>query len=278
MKKVVFALFAALVAVSMFAQPSHQQRKQLDMLEEEITREKIALVKLEGSLYPDYSQKITALQAENDSVKQIVPPADSIAAAKRALETRLLVEKNQKQIIHLTTASAEAYKNAEIEAKIAEKKNKIRVLEEQRDRIFFSAATTDEIPREMNHCTTRRRHNANHIRREELVIQKVENTLNGQSGQAITPVADSAGFMVILHNDYALPIQFSIAGINGGDKKSYVLRKGEKTKVYLIPGQYMVTFLRGGNTIGHPVVLTIDGSVHNYMGEDCFGFAYMPRY
>jgi len=278
MKKVVFALFATLVAVSAFAQPTRQQRKQLDMLEEEITREKIALVKLEGSLYPDYSQKITALQAESDSVKQIVPPADSIAAAKRALETRLLVEKNQKQIIHLTAASAEAYKNAEIEANIETKKNKIRELEEQRDRIFFSVATTDEIPREMDRCTTRRRHNANHIRREELVLQKVESGLNGQSGQSITPVADSAGFMIILHNDYALPIQFSIAGINGGDTKSYVLRKGEKTKVYLIPGQYMVTFLRGGNTIGHPVVLTIDGSVHNYMGEDCFGFAYMPRY
>ncbi|GEM_PF-4625553 len=115
-----------------------------------------------------------------------------------------------------------------------------------------------------------------------LVIKKKEASLsNSASSPSINPSGtpeSHAGYKVILANDYPLPINFIIRPINGGEKKSVMIAPSKKSNIYLIPGRYLVSFLKGGTQYGSDELLTIDGAAHIYNGEDCFGFAYMPRY
>jgi hypothetical protein len=155
---------------------------------------------------------------------------------------------------------------------IQDKKTRVEELQGRRNEIF-DRATSVEIPGEVSPCELRKRSRGNYLRREEVVLSKVEGNLT-----VVQPSGLKAGYKVIVSNEYYMPTTFLITPVNGGDKTSLLLDQDRRETIFLTPGSYTVTFLNGGNPIGRSAVFNIDGSVHNYKGEECFAFVYMPRW
>lgn len=155
---------------------------------------------------------------------------------------------------------------------ILDKKDRVEELQNRRNQIF-DQITSAEIPGEVSPCELRKRNRSNNLRRQEVVLEKVEGSL-----AVIQPSGLKAGYKVIVSNEYYMPTTFLITPVNGGDKTSLLLDQDRRETIFLAPGSYTVTFLNGGNPIGRSAVFNIDGSVHNYKGEECFAFVYMPRW
>ncbi|MDP2944474.1 MAG: hypothetical protein Q8N57_02790 [bacterium] len=165
--------------------------------------------------------------------------------------------------------------------KIDGKKEKIADLKQERENIFRRYATTVGVPKELSRRGLNRRQRPYTLRREDLVLQKIEANIASSSSASINPSGSSvanSGYKIIVANDYPLPVSFIIRSVNGGDRKTVLLGPSKKADIYLIPGSYLVSFERGGTQYGSDRLLTIDGATHIYNGEECFGFAYMPRF
>lgn len=137
-----------------------------------------------------------------------------------------------------------------------------------KDLIVWEFATSRDVPREMSCIEKEARLRANHIRREELVINKIESNLSS--------IRSDLGYKVILDNAYSQPITFAMHPVDGGEKVSVNVDARSRDVVYLLPGLYEVVFMHGGRAVGKSVRMKIDGQVHRYQGEECFGFAFMP--
>lgn len=270
MKKLVFFLVSIfMIMTTTVVGQTVQQRKQIRDLNLAISREKNEIAKLEGELVPDYSGKIAKIKKEIDSLEAVFNASSSKEEIEKITQQ---IEGRNKTVLFLERkpdAGGNKFWHAQIEAK----NKKIADFENQRDNIFLAYATTTEVPMEISPRETRRRARSNYLRREELVLEKIEGNLT-----TINPAGQTAGYKVILHNMYILPITFYICPMDGGDKKSVNLEPNKKTETYLVPGRYTVTFLNGGTIIGGSRLMTVDGSTHNYQGEECFAFAYMPRW
>lgn len=157
----------------------------------------------------------------------------------------------------------------EIEAQLLLTKKQIFTLKEEKDNIFSRYVTSTDVPDEITSFEKHARRRANVIKREDLVLKKIKNNI---SSTEVIP----SGYKVILNNEYYCPITFAVNSMDGGENTSFNLRSKEKLNVYLLPGVYLVSFLRGGTQIGFSVRMTIDGQKRVYQGEECFNFAYMP--
>lgn len=146
---------------------------------------------------------------------------------------------------------------------------KLSSLQARRDSIIFGFITGNDVPRELQPRELDARLRGNVIRRQELVLGKIETNMS--------ETATSPGLKVIVANDYWLPVTFKFEPLDGGEKISINISSGRKEYLSLIPGQYLVHYLNGGKEISRPAVLNLDGSKHNYQGEHCFGYVYMPK-
>lgn len=276
MRKIVVLLSLAIMATSALAQ-TIQEKKQIRALESEIRKIKRDAAILENKLSFDYSDQISALNSRNVVlVKMISIEKDSARRAK--LEDSISINKE--------TAARLAYRSISVDREdvqqdIKVKNKKIASLEKERDNIFFRYATTRSVPVELSPRELKRRQRSNVLRREDLVLAKIEANISASSSStSINPSnssVSSAGYKVILVNDYVLPVSFVIRPIDGGEKKTIIVPASKKDVVYLIPGRYEVSFFQGAN-LHNTDILTVDGSTHRYDGEDYFGFAYMSRF
>lgn len=130
------------------------------------------------------------------------------------------------------------------------------------------------VPREMSRYTKGRRERANTIRRQELVLSKIESNLNS----AISPISNESGYKVIFDNQYSLRTTFILTGIDGGQRLAVSMAPKSKEVHYLIPGIYYVEYYISGRKLDKVDKLTIDGEIHYYNGEACYNFAYNDRY
>lgn len=197
----------------------------------------------------------------------------------KALENE--IKKTKKEIISLKNREYLNFVDSAklmAEAEIIAKQKKIVYLEQQRDKIFDRYTTTEKLSGEIGRYEFNRRQRSENLRRQELVLQKIEANMSSvnpsQSGTS------KAGYKVILENKYVLPVTFVIQPLNGGETKSVMLSSGTKGIIYLIPGSYTVSFMKNGNgeVLGPNRNLRIDGSEHLYDGENCFGFAFTSRF
>lgn len=276
MRKIVVLLSLAIMATSALAQ-TIQEKKQIRALESEIRKIKRDVAILDNKLSFDYSEQIAALNSRNVVlVKMISVEKDSVRRAK--LEDSISINKE--------AAARLAYRSISVDRKdiqydIEAKKNKIADLEKERDNIFFRYATSRAVPAELSPRELRRRQRANILRREDLVLEKIEaNISNSSSSASISPSKSSvsnAGYKVIVANDYPLTATFIITSIDGGDSKSVVLESSKRTDIYLLPGKYVVSTLIGGRQSGLERVMTVDGRVDIFKGETCFNFIYKDR-
>jgi hypothetical protein len=157
----------------------------------------------------------------------------------------------------------------EIRQRIAEIKVQIYDLAKLKDKIALDYISSSGIPDELTPSEKIRRQIANIVKREAMVIAKINKNLSSTE-------ATADGYKVILDNQYYMPITFAFSSLNGGERTAFNLESGKKATVYLLPGTYEVTFLSGGTQIGIAQKMTIDGQKRVYQGEECFNFAYMP--
>jgi hypothetical protein len=131
-----------------------------------------------------------------------------------------------------------------------------------------------KIPTEVRRVSYNRRDRSYDLRRDELVLAKVEQNINS----AISPGAPEGGYKVIFDNQYIEPVNFVLRSLNSSVRKAIMISPGVRQTKYLLPGKYVVEFYVSGRLSGAPRPLTIDGQTSDYQGETCFGFVYMPRF
>jgi hypothetical protein len=148
---------------------------------------------------------------------------------------------------------------------------KIKVLEARKDSIFDRYTSSTEIPDELTSCELKARRMANVAKREKMVLDKIRANINNPG------LVDSAGYKVIVKNNYYKDVNFIICPRDGGDKISVYLGGNEKNHIFLLPGVYSICYQVNGNNMGQPTSLHIDGSVHLYEGEKCFGYIFTSR-
>jgi hypothetical protein len=131
-----------------------------------------------------------------------------------------------------------------------------------------------KIPTEVNRIDYKQRGRSYDLRRDDLVLTKIEQNINS----AISPGGQEGGYKVIFDNQYVEPVNFVLRSINGSARKAIMVSPGIRQTKYLFPGKYVVEFYVNGRLSGAPRPLTIDGQTSDYQGETCFGFVYMPRF
>lgn len=156
------------------------------------------------------------------------------------------------------------------DAKLSSLTEKLVRLQAQRDSLIWRFISDEKIPRELSPGELKARLRANIVRRQEMVLGKIE------SGLLTDTDGQQRGLKVIVANDYWRDITFKINPTNGGERVSVNVVPGKQDEIFLIPGNYIVSYFVGGQEVGQPQPLTIDGAKHKYRNQDCFGFVYMP--
>lgn len=281
MKKInVISAVLVVMTATIFGQ-TVQEKKQMSVLETEImkTREEVAY--LERDLEFDLSPAIDTLKGQISSLYDRIK-SEQDSTVIEALKDSLSLKKKEVQRLSKKTISVD---RGEAQSDIATKKAKIAGLERERETIFLKYATSVNVPKELSARELRRRERTNVLRREDMVISKIEaniaSTSTSATSMSVDPAstpATQAGYKIILVNDHVLPTNFIISPVNGGEGKGVLLGSLKKSITYLIPGRYLVTFQQSGETKGLPQILNVTGEVKIINGESCFGYAYMSRF
>ena len=270
------------IAVAIGISSSALSQDKADMIKiglfnREISALKSDIARLEKKLKPDYFLEIYTLQEEIynlDSTYKSYMTAGGDAPSIEAVQAlSLKIEQKNNELRFYQKKSAKAVGNDELRSQISSKKEQLANLEDQKKQTMLSFGSSDVIPREMSSCTKHRRQNSNAIRVQELVISQVENNIG-----VVKPSADTTtGYLVIIDNLNQLPATFCIRATYGLFRQTIHLQGETRTEIPLLPGVYSVAITLNGWQTWYKT-LTIDGQVHQYLKEECFGALWMPRY
>jgi len=267
MKQIVVFLVLVIVAIasqSVWGQTA-QEKSQMRFLEKEIDNLKNEIVDLEKGLEKEKAMAVFQLKKE---VKQLEMQADPKRA--QTVEEIESAKKSKVQIEAKIDSVESIYSYWELEMKKEELDN----LKEKRKEILASWVDSDEIPKELTILTKNRRLRANTIRREELVLSKIEDNIS----QQISPSGSEGGYKVIFDNKYSLGTTFILRGVDGGQRLAISLSPRTKERHYVLPGRYLVEYIVNGRKLSVISNLMVDGEKHYYESEPCFGFVYKSRY
>jgi len=252
---------------------SRQADNQVAVLEQEIRDTQKEVSGMESRLMPTFSTEIKSVQRDLDSSRSKM--WDSAFAASPAGKTMAAhIAREEDRLVDLKKLSFAARNDSIIEKQIAVKRQKINDLRQNREAIVERYTESTSVPTEISSTELHDRQRSFVIRREEMVLRKVECNISS----ADMTLRNRDGYKVILDNQYGESIDFVISPVDGGENKSVVLDPQKRQTVYLLPGTYSVDFLSGGRFVGDRRIMHIDGILHIYKGEECFNFAYMSRY
>jgi|GEM_PF-3508743 hypothetical protein len=277
MKKIVvitmILAIAAVAGTNAYGQRTAQERKQDRVLKREINRTEKDIKEMKRKMGPDNSLRIETLKEEVKVLKN-----DFLNTGEPVQKNQIsqMIKVRENELISLENKIADRGKLEEELEVLEEKSSDLQL--EKNTKLYYYVTNTD-IPREVAAHTETRRKRGNNLRREELVLKKIENNLSSiMNGEG--------GLKVILKNDYNLPSTFYIYPTDGGEETSESLEKSgaknsvgaptDRKVIYLIPGIYSVACRRGSEQIRHLGILTIDGQKRGFRGEDCCNFAYAP--
>lgn len=261
-------IFLALMAVAAIGQPvfgqTAQEKKQMSLIEAEIARLENEVRVLEKNEERQTAKDKFELRRQ---IRELELRADPRRAKS---EEDMLFARTEMNKLWLKIDSLDSL----IESfEISFKREEIdRYQDERQAMIKRWTAPSNTIPREMRVVTKNRRLRANEVRREDLVISKIENNLNS----AISPTADKSGYQIILDNKSPHLVTFMLRGIKGGESVSFTLSPRTKERHAVVPDVYFVDFFVNGRKVQTQEVnkMTIDGQVRYYEGEPTFGYAY----
>lgn len=269
MKKLV--VFLALIVVATISQPAlgqtANQKKQLNLIEEEIDDLKSEIRKDEKQLKAENRKEQIGLQRKLREAEMKADPrraknTDAMAVAKtEAALLRTQIDSMENVLVF--EDSELNFKRQELDGLVADRKE-----------MLTTWLSEEEVLPEMVTDLKRHRYqNSNVVEREELVINKIKNNLNG----AVDPAGSDGGYKVIFDNKYLLPTTFILQGIDGSEKLAVALGAKTRETHYVLPGHYQVKYIVNGRRSKKVDPLFIDGSKHFYESEPCFGFVYKSR-
>lgn len=264
---VVILVLVAVAAISqqVNGQTTHQ-KKQLSLIEREIDRVKSEILKEEKILKEENKTERIALQrqlklAEMKTDPRRVKSTEEITAAKAEV-----VKLNQ-QLDSLSKPATDTWE-------ISAKREELDGLQTKRKEMIAGWSNSEvALPQTMTKVKKNRYQNSNVIEREELVLNKIKNNING----AVDPAGSEGGYKVIFDNKYVMSTTFILQGIDGGEKLAISLQPKTKETHYVLPGRYLVKYVVNGRPLQKMDPLTIDGSKHYYESEPCFGFVQKAR-
>ncbi len=251
---------AAAIGQSVFGQSLHQ-KTQFSIIEREIDRIKSEILKEEKRLKVETRAEELVLQRKLRIAEQKMDPRRAKSTEEVAAAKEEVAKLNQQM------SDLKEYHNETPE--LVQKKDELDDLTFKRSEMIANWYSQEEtLPQTITRVKKNRYQNSNVVEREELVLNKIKNNLNG----AIDPAGSEGGYKVIFDNKYVLPTTFILQGIDGGEKLAVSL--GAKTKEihYVLPGRYYVKYVVNGHSLQKVDPLTIDGSKHFYESEPCFGF------
>lgn len=267
MKNVVVLLLVVLLGSTFglaYGQTRHEKR-QLTFLEEEIGDVEKEIYKFGEELQKEKRLKIFQLKKK-------------ISDSKKYGDPRVAADFNQVNI----AKTEQDYLNAKIDSiesinstyEIQLKNAYLDKLQNKRVEMIASwTRPNNSIPREMRVITKNRRQRSNIVRREELVLSKIEGNI-----KQVKAESSEGGYKIIFDNQYSLNTTFILRGVDGGQRLSVSVAPKTKERHNVIPGNYLVEYYVGGRKSSTVSKLTVDGEIHYYETEPCFGFAYKSRY
>ncbi|QQG52392.1 MAG: hypothetical protein HY931_03650 [Candidatus Falkowbacteria bacterium] len=267
-----------------------QKAKKIAELKRDYRKQEIAGNRSENKTEIDAALKATKkLQSQIDSVNALTANADMYAKKaelkkwqdkKAELLAQFLEVKDSKK----TLANADTTKSAKSDPVALNIKKKSAKADDSSDEETAAKPAKEpkekadiydrKIPTEVNRIDYKQRDRSYDLRRDDLVLTKIEQNINS----AISPGGQEGGYKVIFDNMYIEPVDFKVFRSNGEQYTSVMVKPGVKRTKYLLPGVYFVHFYVAGKPSGLPCKLTIDGKTYDYDGESCFNFAYMPRF
>lgn len=268
MKKLIFFMISMIlfsISHSAFAQTS-QEKEQFKIIEREIKLLESELKSYQKGF--DKQKKVEAYQLKRE-LREIERFTD--ARQNKDIESLVLAKQIKDSLTSQIDSIESITSNLDIEYKLEELFNMRRKREEMIERW---TSPEYNVPREMSCITKRRRERSNVIRREELVLSKIEGNLNS----TVNPGVSEGGYKVIFDNKYSLNTTFILLGVDGGQRLAVSLAPKTKERHYVLPGIYLVEAYVSGRKVGQARRLTVDGEAHSYETEPCFGFVYKERY
>lgn len=268
MKKTISFLVLGIFIISsqaVFGQTS-QEKDYIATLDSQINQAEYDLNVLKRTFKREKKRELYELKRDYEASRRIAlqkKRATSTAEIENAITE---MNKYQAEILKLEGTSTTP--------EIDKIENDLNDLKEKRRKAILAVYDPEDVPREMGICTKNRRQRANIIRREELVLEKIESNIN----QAIVPIGNEGGYKVIFDNLYGQQVTFIVIPKDGGQRMSVALQPRSMESHFLIPGDYYVEFIVGGRRLASAVNLTIDGEQHWYKSIPCYGFVYKSRY
>lgn len=247
---------------------SYYEDSKISYLESEINHEKRDVEELKSKLIPDYSVDIKRMEKLSDSLANAIT-RDTLNERE---SLRYLYEDNQSHLYELKSAFAAFGNNAKIQDEILKKEKRIKELETFHESIINEYISYNGVPKEITRYEAEARSMANDLRRQEMVLKKVENNLGQSKNDASS---EDKGLKIIVENNYGADITFMICPIDGGEQTAVCLASKKMTEINLIPGKYIVSTYAGGRQIGEPRNLSVDGTIRNYKGKACYNFICM---
>jgi len=271
-KLLVFLVVVALMVAGqqeIFGQMSRNEQNRLSLLESEITQKEKTLSLAEKNLGREKNRAQFLLRQE---LRKLELQSDPRRAASMA---EIEWAKTQIEIIKTKMDSIESVVST---TQIDIYRNDLLLLQKKRQEMM--AEFIDQpIPRQMSRLTKNRHRNSNVVRREELVLGKIENNIGSTSTAAIDPARQETGYKVIFDNKNSQSVTFILNPLDGGERLAINLAPRTRVVNYILPGRYLVYFyVNGRKREDLSAPLTIDGTRHQYEGENCFGFVYKARF
>jgi len=271
---VILAVFISVMSLTSVSAQTRQERRQIANLEKEISRLKFDAGRIQNQVEDTtyYINLEGRIQTEISRLKSDTTTPGSVqiymSAKKQLAERKTLLGRIQKD------HQAAVRKNKNLIDQANGLYSRIGQLEKSRKVIFDRYTTTTSIPREMTQNTTKRRLQANVIRREESSLDVLEHLpIYGDM------VDTTIRFKVVLENTMMWDVTILVKPVNGGLEQSIVLSPGTMTEINLIPGSYQAV-VKANNT-GRLVgtgPLTVSRVVRDYKGIECHGFVTTPKY
>ena len=265
---VAFLIFVVILATNQVAfGQSAQEEKKMNLIEKEISRLEKEFFKAEKNLEKEKNLAIFKLKKD---LKRANIEGDPSQARKTtddvdSAQVRAKLIKFQIDSISLISSNSE----------IDDIRFDIEYYQNQREKLISAwISQGNVVPRELSVLSKNRRQRANFVRREELVLSKIEGNIN----QQIDGGSEGGGYKVIFDNKYSLNVTFILRSVDGGERLAVSLAPRTKERHYVIPGKYLVETIISGRK--SPIVheLNIDGQKHYFEGEPCFGLVSRSRY
>lgn len=257
-RSIIFVIFLMTVVVSGFSQNTLE------------TKERARKVRVADKEAQKATQEANRLLAQYPSVidvakvRKLEEQISSLKIAAKSLSDTVPEKYTLAAEIAKKQASIDSLKSVDnrpewVKKEIARQMTIANKYQRISDSIRYAFSTSNKVE-ELSDHELRRRTNGHTENRMSMVD-------NLQAANLSTAVLtgdydQTKGFKGILLNKYGYEIMFRFCPLDGGQEKSVLLASGKWQEDWLVPGKYLVRFIRGGEDIFPSQILHVNANRH----------------